>query len=163
LTAVCVRFFAWMPKTKARSDGHTSTKYFVVWKTSAGIFPRKNIQNPREEFVKWRDGNCRRDGARRGSAGSLKMARLAKTHDWHVARKAWPLLCGGRHTRIFSYVLSSFAGKWGWGCRALRRQGRRTRASPHESWPHERRRTAHISPGAGLEVMARVIYTYGLP
>jgi hypothetical protein len=63
-----------MPELKARSDGHTSTKYFVVWKTSAGIFPRKIIQNPQEEFVKWRDGNCREDGAGRGSASECETA-----------------------------------------------------------------------------------------
>jgi hypothetical protein len=33
--------------SKAGSDRHTSTKFFVVWKTSAGIFPRMTIQNPK--------------------------------------------------------------------------------------------------------------------
>jgi hypothetical protein len=31
----------------ARSDGDTSTKFFVVWKTSAGIFPGIPIHHPK--------------------------------------------------------------------------------------------------------------------
>jgi len=56
-TAECDRISVqWLLKakriSKARSERDTSTKYFVVWKTLAGIFPRMIIQYPKEKFVK---------------------------------------------------------------------------------------------------------------
>ncbi len=55
-TAECVRFLcARLPKakriSKAGSVRDTSTKFFVVWKTSAGIFPRMTIQNPKRGLL----------------------------------------------------------------------------------------------------------------
>jgi hypothetical protein len=49
--------------SKAISVVDTSTKNFVVWKTSAGIFPRAIIQHPISGAVKCRAGNCRAHGA----------------------------------------------------------------------------------------------------
>src|SRR5271165_3638515 len=49
--------------SKARSVVDTSTKNFVMWKTSVGIFPRAIIQHPISDAVKCRAGNCRAHGA----------------------------------------------------------------------------------------------------
>jgi hypothetical protein len=43
--------------------GILAQNILLCGKLRAGIFPRVTIQNPAEEFVKWRDGNCREDGA----------------------------------------------------------------------------------------------------
>ncbi len=48
---------------KAESVRHTSTKFLLVWKTSAGIFPRTPIQHWNSWTVKCRDSNCRGEGA----------------------------------------------------------------------------------------------------
>ncbi|MGA2746652.1 MAG: hypothetical protein ABSE44_18295 [Candidatus Sulfotelmatobacter sp.] len=54
--------------------GILAQNILLCGKLRAGIFPRMIIQYPHEEFVKWRDGNCRGDGAGRGSAKILLMS-----------------------------------------------------------------------------------------
>jgi hypothetical protein len=49
----------------AGSVRHSSTNFFVVWKSSEGIFPRVIIKTRWHRAVKCRDGNCRREGAAR--------------------------------------------------------------------------------------------------
>ncbi len=49
--------------SKARSEPHTSTNFFVVWKTSAGIFREQLFSTSFLSAVKCRAGNCRARGA----------------------------------------------------------------------------------------------------
>src|SRR5579864_6221678 len=48
---------------EAGSVRHSSTNFFVVWKSSEGIFPRVIFRTRWHGAVKWRDGNCHREGA----------------------------------------------------------------------------------------------------